>query len=715
MADLREPFELCKVLQTGSLIGIARHVDDDHVVLTFRDRGVLVYNLQHQKLINSWSVEQREEVTCPAVHNPIDANFLVAVNKTELFMWKESDSDFKKCQRFQTEKEIFSLLVWNSLQHDPLIMFEDGSSKFLAEIVSASERKRVKRHRTMESTQDFRILWSCVFSYQNQPYSGLIVHDKDKYIIKITNHSTSCQQENKQVEFELISPVEEIQLLACCICDEGHHITSYWSDGSLCVTEIETVLNPQKMQLDTKKPSLSCRILHRLHPLHTGSSKDRGAVALSSIDNDHVCLCGSSVIDGNLKDLIMVWNVKYGTLQSWQTLDKITTKQHSIPRPVGSDGACCVHYIPGFICTGFHHCVAVCQFSLDACSLASALGQLDSTAKFLEDESCKPQLLVTLKLARPGEALQNWSETMRKEDELEKEVLKKLTDPLQTPTLEAFSSELKNYMTVKLSKKDNKSKPGTTFHGKFGKKTEVLSQHFISAVLCRCISEKSFWPRECVSELLKTKCVPASCSKDLLNCVVEKNDLDLLKECFENIKGISEDSVVVCLRHVLRIESSSKENDLDGLQTEDDVHKMPLGKTTAKYLSSILSYPVNNVFLLPCLKQLSFEDAVLLMKFLLYLMDGGLNNFQGEMDCERLRYPQVLDWAGLLLNAHYTQLVITPEAHELLVSCHKIVAQQIKTYGKLRILENLLEHIKKRKPLPKSDKVGLYTIEELEL
>ena len=80
-------------------------------------------------------------------------------------------------------------------------------------------------------------------------------------------------------------------------------------------------------------------------------------------------------------DLIMVWNVKYGTLQSWQTLDKITTKQHSIPRPVRSDGACCVQYIPGFISAGFHHSVAVCQFSMDACSLASALGQLDSTAK----------------------------------------------------------------------------------------------------------------------------------------------------------------------------------------------------------------------------------------------------------------------------------------------------------------------------------------------
>lgn len=37
----------------------------------------------------------------------------------------------------------------------------------------------------------------------------------------------------------------------------------------------------------------------------------------------------------------------------------------------------------------------------------------------------------------------------------------------------------------------------------------------------------------------------------------------------------------------------------------------------------------------------------------------------------------MLDWTGLVLNAHYTQLVLMPEAHELLVSCHKLVAQQV--------------------------------------
>lgn len=41
-----------------------------------------ITQLQHQKLINSWSVEQRDEVTSAAVYNPVDKTFLMAVNKT---------------------------------------------------------------------------------------------------------------------------------------------------------------------------------------------------------------------------------------------------------------------------------------------------------------------------------------------------------------------------------------------------------------------------------------------------------------------------------------------------------------------------------------------------------------------------------------------------------------------------------------------------------
>lgn len=55
---------------------------------------------------------------------------------------------------FQSDKEIFSLLGWNRLQNDPLVMFEDGSSMFVAEIFAASENKRVKRRRTAKSSQE---------------------------------------------------------------------------------------------------------------------------------------------------------------------------------------------------------------------------------------------------------------------------------------------------------------------------------------------------------------------------------------------------------------------------------------------------------------------------------------------------------------------------------------------------------------------------------
>ena len=45
MADVREAFPLCKVFHKDSLVGIERHIQEDVIVLTFTDRGVLVYNV----------------------------------------------------------------------------------------------------------------------------------------------------------------------------------------------------------------------------------------------------------------------------------------------------------------------------------------------------------------------------------------------------------------------------------------------------------------------------------------------------------------------------------------------------------------------------------------------------------------------------------------------------------------------------------------------
>lgn len=44
MADFGEGFELCKIPNEAELIGIERHSDDDHVILTFKNK-VVVYNV----------------------------------------------------------------------------------------------------------------------------------------------------------------------------------------------------------------------------------------------------------------------------------------------------------------------------------------------------------------------------------------------------------------------------------------------------------------------------------------------------------------------------------------------------------------------------------------------------------------------------------------------------------------------------------------------
>lgn len=63
MADLKEPFELCRVLQNGSLIGISRHAGGDNVLITFRDRGVVAYNVSNKAFV------RKKVETFRIVHN----------------------------------------------------------------------------------------------------------------------------------------------------------------------------------------------------------------------------------------------------------------------------------------------------------------------------------------------------------------------------------------------------------------------------------------------------------------------------------------------------------------------------------------------------------------------------------------------------------------------------------------------------------------------
>jgi hypothetical protein len=45
MATFGESFELCKIPNGAELIGAKKHSEDDHFILTFKNKEVLVYNV----------------------------------------------------------------------------------------------------------------------------------------------------------------------------------------------------------------------------------------------------------------------------------------------------------------------------------------------------------------------------------------------------------------------------------------------------------------------------------------------------------------------------------------------------------------------------------------------------------------------------------------------------------------------------------------------
>ena len=66
--------------------------------------------------------------------------------------------------------------------------------------------------------------------------------------------------------------VTQVTLLTLTLCIFNLFVFAVGSNGTLCITELETVL-----QLGTSEnmSALSCRVIHRLHPMHTERNKDK--------------------------------------------------------------------------------------------------------------------------------------------------------------------------------------------------------------------------------------------------------------------------------------------------------------------------------------------------------------------------------------------------------------------------------------------------------
>ena len=683
MATFGEVFELCKVPNGAGLIGVEKHSEEDHFILTFKNKDVLVYNIVDRKIVHSWSVEPNENLTCPVVHH--DGSYYGLKDEIWLLLWEDAVPELWQSSMLKLPRPAQSVHVCTSrrFQHEPVLIFKDNEAIPFKQV--GNERKK-KSAKTKE-----RLLWCGMhMAADSNVWFSKVLTSEDCTKVSLVMH---LFKESKQQVFSITAP-DKSKILCWTLVDEENEsafFISLWSNGGVYKTEVPAV-NEAK-----SKPNLCCE---HMFNVCEGSlpNAEASPMHLSHVALSFVCVAGSDTTNGTQNDTLSLWDTKFKTLHCQKPLADCLK---SASAASSSPSVRHLQSTSSFIIVASDSCVSVCPYTAEKSTLKSSLGILQQSDK--KSRKLKPQFLTTPKLIEPGQSVDEWERNVSKDDEAENEMLCRLLDVRKTKTAKKLASELRKYFETFTLAESHSEKP-------------TVSQYFVTSIFERCTREKDLWSSETGRLILQTCVLPQRCFSQFLSLVWENNDIAFLQECFFSLNGISESTLVDCLKFVLRCKDDSFPT-CEGTEFWEETNS-PCSLSRAKYLSLVISHPINDVFLQTSLKKLHFEEVLVFLKFLLYLIKCWSITLRDLLRMEKsthiLSFSQILDWAALTLNAHFTQLILMPETQTLLVNMHKVIAQQIATDEHYQQLNGYLTHFKKHEPLPENDYSSAYVIESIE-
>uniref|UniRef100_A0A4W3KAK6 Nucleolar protein 11 n=1 Tax=Callorhinchus milii TaxID=7868 RepID=A0A4W3KAK6_CALMI len=433
-----------------------------------------------------------------------------------------------------------------------------------------------------------------------------------------------------------------------------------------------------------------------------------------------------------ISESLSIWNTTFQTLLTWKEL------------PEGSCGQLWCYsgklYVPhGKVLT-------VVPFTCETSSLAAVLGKLQqpNTAEMktaftvvnwnalLYDEEAEG---LQQAAARSGAKLEP-KRIVRRET-----LLRVLS---QTGTLEKVEEDLHIFF-------NNLQSPNT----------QLITAQITTKLVHRCLEEVKFYPQKALVQLLQTQVLSYSLCPDLVAVALSKADYFLLQLCLQQFPDIPEAVTCACLKLFLSVSDSDLQDvtldfgdvacyiDIENQSPQHtetpevvqngfspgllenscdlplppvkshqppafDVNsKCPVSLQKAALLNEILLSSYSETFLLPHLKDLSAPQVMLFLQYMKYLYVKYSETVNTELPGERVpTVNQVLDWISLLLDAHFTLLVMTPEARGLLTHLHKFVRSQVKFYSELSKIEGSIQGLHQVKPLSYDSR---YSIEVIKL
>uniref|UniRef100_A0A674BIQ2 Nucleolar protein 11 n=1 Tax=Salmo trutta TaxID=8032 RepID=A0A674BIQ2_SALTR len=679
MATLNEGFTLCGLVQTPSasdsaIQGIELDGDSDHAVVTDSTRSVTLYKVSDQKPLGSWTVKQGQLLTCPAVFNFQTKEYVVVSDNKVIRVWKDEDLNLDKVFKATVSADVWR--VHSAPGGEPVVLFQRGAVRLLDSLLSAPQQP-------IEDilSEEEVIRWSTNMVAEKQHFVLFTTEQKGEHFLYVQRLNPNTLQKYRLEREDSGAPP-----LSFSASLRDKHINLLYLYRNGCVYQsVVAVRGPVGLEGVQALPrSLRLRL-----PAGEG---ELGAASAVALDEAHVAVVGMPHPSARTgKDFLCIWNTNFQTLQAGKEV---------VGRIHGQ-----VWCYLGKLFVPHGKALSVIPYECQKSSLASALGKLRH-AGIAGNSGVSPLVSLT----GPVEEVQREVEALVSRGEAQ---------------------------DLQLS-------------------VGWLARHLVA----RSQAETAFYTPGALAQLVQTQCLCHSVCPDLLLLALEHKDYFLCQLCLQLFPDIPEVVTCACLKTFISVpdgdvEMVSLEPDsvslMEGLVAagarggqqngfspplfeEDscDAHHQPkppqhqdkknptlqlevcpVGLHKAVLLNEVLQTPYSDNLLLPHLKDLNAQQVILFLQYLHFVYLKYSQDVYTQTP--GLRSPtvtQIIDWVCLLLDAHFTVLVMAPDAKGLLSNLQSFVKSQVKLFSELGKIEGSLQELHKMKP---SKDISQYSIEVIEL
>ncbi|CAG5928845.1 unnamed protein product [Menidia menidia] len=664
---------------------------------------------QDQKPLGTWTVKQGQTLTCSAVFNLQTKEYVAVSDNKVIRIWKEEDIILDKAFKATVSADVW--MVHCARGGEPLVLFQRGAVRVLDSLL-CDPQQPIEEVLAPEET----IRWSTSVVAETQQLLIFRTELKGDHFLYLQRlNPSSVQKYRLEGEESGHTPLS----FSASYRDKHIHLLYLYPNGHV----YQSVISVRAPEADVAAPAV---LLPRSLVLSLPGAGDLlEAASAVVLDDAHVAVVGvphpsagagkgqGSLsfqllgADGGLYDfgrLLYLLSTVRGPAVPYHNLTAVyNPKTSCMNRTLWS------YSNKLFIPHG--KTLSVIPFACPKSSLASALGKL----KQAKTEESRPLAFVPSwnnilhgDIGRAPKAVEGRkTRGTRKTQPAANLTTDQVLELVKTAPVE----EVKQGVQGLLSRHDL-----TDLQPSLGQ--------LVFTLVSRSMADPALYLPGILAQLVQTRYLCHSVCPDLLLLALEKKDYFLCQLCMQVFPDIPEAFTCACLKAFLSLPdvdaeklsldpdsvsfmetlvlkelsqeglqngfspTSTKEDysdDIGGQQSRTDEATppkeiCPVGLHKAVLLNEVLQTAYSDTFLLPHLKDLSSQH--------------------------------IMDWICMLLDAHFTVLVMTPEAKDLLLNLHRSVQFQVKVFSELGKIEGSLQVLKKMKA---NRDVGQYSIEVIEL